>query len=85
MFAVAGFLYGIYTIIKKIFIYPPGLVTGFSALMAMIVFIGGMLMLMVGLTGEYVGRTYISMNNSPQYVIREITGAESDEKQAEDN
>ena len=85
VFAVAGFLYGIYTIIKKIFINPPGLVTGFSALMAMIVFIGGMLMLMVGLTGEYVGRTYISMNNSPQYVIREITGAESDEKQAEDN
>ena len=42
-------------------------------------------MLMVGLTGEYVGRTYISMNNSPQFVIREITGAESDEKQAGDN
>lgn len=85
VFAVAGFLYGIYTIIKKIFINPPGLVTGFSALMAMIVFMGGMLMLMVGLTGEYVGRTYISMNNSPQFVIREITGAESDEKQAGDN
>ncbi len=82
VFAVAGFLYGIYTIIKKIFINPPGLVTGFSALMAMLVFIGGMLMLMVGLTGEYVGRMYISMNNSPQFVIREITKAGADEEQA---
>lgn len=70
--ALAGFLYGIYTIIKKIFINPPNLVTGFSALMSVLVFIGGMLMLMLGLVGEYIGRMYISMNNSPQYVIREI-------------
>lgn len=30
-----------------------------------------MIMIMLGLIGEYVGRIYISMNNSPQYVIRE--------------
>ena len=72
--AFAGFLYGIYTIIKKIFINPPGLVTGFSALMSVLVFMGGMLMLMMGLVGEYMGRMYISMNNSPQFVIREMTG-----------
>ncbi len=72
--ALIGFCYGIYTIIKKIFVNPPGLVTGFSALMSVLVFMGGMLMLMMGLVGEYMGRMYISMNNSPQYVIREITG-----------
>lgn len=72
--ALVGFAYGIYTIIKKIFINPPGLVTGFSALMSVMVFMGGMLMLMMGLIGEYMGRMYISMNNSPQYVIREIAG-----------
>jgi CheY-specific phosphatase CheX len=44
---------------------------GFSALMAAVVFFGGMIMIMLGLIGEYVGRIYISMNNSPQYVIRE--------------
>lgn len=74
--AVCGFLYGIYTIIKKIFIQPPGLVTGFSALMSVIVFMGGMLMLMLGLVGEYMGRVYISMNSSPQFVIREVVGKE---------
>jgi len=26
---------------------------------------------MLGLIGEYVGRVYISLNNSPQYVVRE--------------
>ena len=72
--ALCGFAYGIYTIIKKIFIQPPDLVIGFSALMSVIVFMGGMLMLMLGRVGEYMGRMYVSMNNSPQYVIREIVG-----------
>lgn len=41
--------------------------------MAAVVFIGGMLMIMLGLIGEYIGRIYISINNSPQYVVREET------------
>lgn len=68
--ACGGFLYGIYTIIKKLFINPD-VVIGFSALMAAIVFFGGVIMLMLGIIGEYIGRIYISLNNSPQYVIRE--------------
>lgn len=78
--AIIGFLYGIYTIIKKVFIRPPELVTGFSALMSVLVFMGGMLMLMLGLVGEYMGRMYISMNNSPQFVIREMAGKNADEE-----
>lgn len=67
--AIAGFLYGIYTIVKKL--VNPNVVIGFSSLMSAMVFIGGMVMLMLGIIGEYIGRIYISMNNSPQYVIRE--------------
>lgn len=67
--AVAGFVYGIYTIIKKL--VDPNIVIGFSSVMSAIMFIGGMLMLMLGIIGEYIGRIYISLNNSPQYVIRE--------------
>ncbi len=64
-----GFLYGIYTIIKRL--VNPDVPMGFSAMMAAIVFFGGMVMILLGLIGEYVGRIYISMNNSPQYVIKE--------------
>ena len=42
--------------------------------MCVILFVGGMMMIMLGLVGEYIGRIYISLNNSPQYVIREKTG-----------
>lgn len=72
--AVAGFLYGIYTIIKKL--VNPAVPMGWSSTMAALVFIGGMLMLMLGLIGEYLGRIYISLNNAPQYVVREVVGQE---------
>ncbi|MDD7147803.1 MAG: glycosyltransferase family 2 protein [Lachnospiraceae bacterium] len=74
--AASGFLYGIYTIIRKLLV--PDVPMGFSSLMSVLVFIGGMIMLMLGLIGEYVGRIYISLNNSPQYVIREIVGQKED-------
>lgn len=72
--ASVGFLYGIYTIIKRF--VNPAVPMGFSALMAALVFFGGMIMIMLGLIGEYIGRIYISMNNSPQYVIRERMNCE---------
>lgn len=70
--AFVGFLYGIYTIIRKL--VDPNILLGFSSIMAAILFIGGMLMIMLGLVGEYIGRIYISLNNSPQYVVREAIG-----------
>ncbi len=76
--SAAGFLYGIYTVIKKF--VNPDVPMGFSSLMAAIVFMGGMMMVMLGLVGEYVGRMYISMNSSPQYVIRETVNENGQEK-----
>ncbi len=75
--ASVGFLYGIYTIIKRLI--NPDVPMGFSALMAALVFFGGMIMILLGLIGEYIGRIYISMNNSPQYVIRERVNCGTEE------
>ena len=70
--AFVGFAYGIYVFVRRLI--DPNVVVGFSSLMCVILFVGGMLMIMLGLVGEYIGRIYISLNNSPQYVIREKTG-----------
>jgi undecaprenyl-phosphate 4-deoxy-4-formamido-L-arabinose transferase len=67
--AVIGFIYGLYVVIRRL--VQPAAVMGFAATMSAIVFFGGMIMVMLGMIGEYIGRIYISMNNSPQYVIRE--------------
>lgn len=76
--AAVGFLYGLYTIIKRL--VNPQVPMGFSSTMAAIVFFGGMIMIMLGMIGEYIGRIYISLNNSPQYVIRERINGEDKEK-----
>ena len=77
--ACCGFLYGIYTVIKKLI--NPAVPVGFSALMAAMVFLGGVILLMLGIIGEYLGRIYISMNNSPQYVIRECIDERENKEQ----
>lgn len=63
-----GVLYGVYIIIRKML--NPAVPAGYSSIMAVLLFVGGMIMLMLGMIGEYIGRIYISINNSPQYVIR---------------
>lgn len=72
--AIAGFGYGIATIIRKFM--NVNTVLGFSSLMSVILFIGGMVMIMLGLIGEYIGRIYISINNSPQYLVKEVISSE---------
>ena len=50
-----------------------------------VLLLDGMLMMMLGLVGEYVGRMYMTMNKSPQYVIRATTaqaGRAEDDPQA---
>ncbi len=78
--AIIGFLYGLYIIINKII--NPAAPLGYSSTMAVLLFIGGMIMLLLGMIGEYVGRVYISLNNAPQFVIRKTlnTGESTDDR-----
>ncbi len=71
LFAALGFVLGIVIIIRKL--VNPSIVLGYSSIMVTIFFLGGVLLLSLGLIGEYVGRIYIGQNQAPQYVIREET------------
>lgn len=66
--AILGFIYAIFIIVKKII--NPQVPIGYSSMMCIMLIIGGCIMLMLGMIGEYLGRMYICMNKSPQYVIR---------------
>lgn len=68
LFAIAGFFYGVFTIIRKLI--DPSIMLGYSSMLAVVLFSSGMIMIMLGLIGEYVGRIYICINASPQYVIK---------------
>ena len=66
--SLVGFAIGIYSIIRRLL--NPNILMGYSSLFAAITFIGGIIMMMMGMMGEYIGRIYISINCSPQYVIK---------------
>ena len=74
-----GFLYALVIIIRKL--VNPEIAMGYSSLMAVMLIIGGIIMLLLGLIGEYVGRIYMCINNSPQYVIREKLNFKAEENE----
>ena len=76
LFSILGLIYVAYIIVNKIL--NPQVATGWSSVMAALLIIGGIILFMLGMIGEYVGRIYISINNSPQYVIREKYNIEDD-------
>ncbi len=67
--ALLGFVMTLYAVIHKLL--HPEISAGWASLMSVITLIGGMILLMLGMIGEYVGRIYISINHTPQYVIQE--------------
>lgn len=72
--AIIGFIFGLITVLRKLFI--PNISVGWSSTISIMLFIGGLIMLMLGMIGEYVGRIYISLNKSPQYVIKDTINIE---------
>ena len=74
--ATAGILFGIILIIRKLI--NPNIYVGYTSMMATLLLIGGLIMIMLGLLGEYIGRIYILLSNMPQYNVRENLNVELD-------
>jgi undecaprenyl-phosphate 4-deoxy-4-formamido-L-arabinose transferase len=69
--ALAGLLYAIWTIIHKL--VNPVAPLGWSSIIAVLLILGGVILFVLGMIGEYLGRVYICLNNSPQFVVRSVT------------
>ena len=78
LFAGVGFLAAVVVVIRKIL--DPSIAAGFTTSIALQLGIGGMIMLLLGLCGEYIGRIYMTVSNMPQYEVRRTvnTGEEED-------
>lgn len=73
--AVIGFIMGVVVIIRKIM--HPEIEAGWSSTACLILFLNGINFLISGLMGEYVGRIYMSINSTPQYIIRDVVNDNS--------
>ena len=74
--ALAGFLYALniaYWRLRYGLAFP-----GQAPIMILILGIGGMLMLMLGIVGEYVWRIYDEVKEKPNYIVREAYGIGDD-------
>lgn len=68
--ALAGFLYAIIIVVRYFTIHLAPM--GWSSTTALLLIIGGIILVVLGLVGEYVGRIFMCVNASPQYVERQV-------------
>lgn len=68
--ALASFLYGMSVVIQTLVSGIP--VRGFATVVALITFLLGLIILMLGLIGEYLWRVFDETNRRPETVIEEI-------------
>jgi glycosyltransferase involved in cell wall biosynthesis len=69
--AAISFLMGIYMLCRKMFLGVP--ILGYASIIVSLFFLGGVILLVLGVIGEYIGRIYTEVQNRPLYVIKEET------------
>ena len=69
-FAFLGLITAAITVARRLLIAD--IQVGWSSLMAVNLLIGGIILIFLGLIGEYIGRIYMCINETPQYVVKEI-------------
>jgi len=77
-FSMVGFILGIYYILE--YFFSQNIVEGWTTLVVLFLFIGGLILLSLGIIGEYLGRTYLNINRLPQFIIKEKSGAPVNKK-----
>lgn len=70
LLSIGGLLGALIVLIKKLLV--PTTALGWSSVMVAIFFFSGIILLFLGIIGEYIGRMFLGMNHQPQYVVRNI-------------
>lgn len=63
---VLSALFSLYAVYAKFWLHSP---QGFTALILVVMFLGGMNLLFLGIIGEYIGRLYEEAKGRPHYVV----------------
>jgi glycosyltransferase involved in cell wall biosynthesis len=67
--ALIGFAIGIFFIVRRILGVEIAF-TGFTTIITLVMFLGGVQLIGIGLLGEYLGRTYDEVKRRPLYVVK---------------
>ena len=69
--AFTAFVYMVYYFIRAIILRIYNDVPGYPSLLCIILFIGGLILMALGVLGEYIGRTFVEVKNRPIYIKAE--------------
>ncbi|MFC7526948.1 glycosyltransferase family 2 protein [Parapedobacter sp. GCM10030251] len=69
VFAALSFCYGFYAVYK--YLFTNDTIAGWTSIIASILFISGIQFLLMGVMGEYLGRTLLEVRGRPPYLVRE--------------
>ena len=69
IFCFISFMIGIFHFVKTLIFGDP--VAGFPTLYLMLLLIGGLILLFLGITGQYLARIYLEIKNRPVYIVKE--------------
>ena len=70
-FAFLAFVYGCYAI--YIAVFTNAAITGWTSLIASVLFIGGIQMILIGIVGIYLGKLFVQSKQRPTYIIKTET------------
>ena len=68
IFAILSFCYGLFAIIKR-FVSPENIPVGYTDLIVFITFIGGLILIFLGIIGAYISKIFEEVKNRPIYII----------------
>lgn len=74
-FSLIGILGGFWVFVHKL--SHPNAPMGWPSMMAALCFFSGIILLFMGLIGEYIGRMFQEMHRTPQFVVRNVYGGEA--------
>lgn len=74
--AIVGAALGVIGIASAFIVFvmrllDPGMQAGWPSLMATMLTCSGLIILFLGIIGEYLGRMFMTINNAPQYVLKQ--------------
>lgn len=78
---ILGLVYAIKTIICKIL--DPAMPIGYASIISLMLIFFGITLFCIGMLGEYVGRVFMSLSNTPQFVVKETYNFDNKEENSE--
>ncbi|MBS0211495.1 MAG: glycosyltransferase family 2 protein [Planctomycetes bacterium] len=71
--SLCGFVLAVSFVLKRLLGYETA-PTGFTTLITVVLFLGGVQLMAMGLLGEYLGRIYDEVKRRPMYIIKQVHG-----------